>query len=1194
MDAMESFMGLADKKKSVASILSQYDFLSALSGVFTINSWRYNRGAQESCLALNLAIAENNSWGSKTISTPDDMRVFFDQLYPHLKISFADDPVLPDFGEIKLNYKNQYYSVITGTGHTAPVFSALQFLERISSFACMDSYTEQLLMYSNQVLELLKTKNAPIDSDFSLSASFVIPTYDYYVGVRTFIESRKWLNLDERILSMLSFEYSDIVRSHFFKYEEVYYPLFNPSMIIDYQIHLINNISDDSISSIVVSALADKLFDIYNSSISTNCIFRHCLLVDGKTLLVEKSGCFSYIDSENLIIFLDCAHRKNIEETINMIQSAYSKETLSIVNLDEECEGLGYKAYQVSSKELNIICFDEYINIDENRWQLGSDNEIRIYTAIDLMYMIMYSTEISQITQFDNDDRNEGAQVFSWGGVSDFYTTFLSEKGFISKGALVFNNISFEIDTSAAFILSFYMLIESVFPFHFSSKSFCYPECWSVLRDDTETYQFTRKAHGYPCGSLFKYRNGCVVFLSFDLLGILKISNLTQARLSLDFYRSITERFFRDYADAISDIQALDNCFVQYTCRSLSEDDSNYYVICDNIINSNNHITIDIRVNCGKIEADIASSNDRTVEFMIIRELIQPLVSQSESAYSDILSRMEDTSKGKKVVNATSIQLNSYFNPNTYDINETEESELSVRKQIAIICLNAGIQPGTYERKEATKIVRAIQESVVDQFEQKLRSIDQMKLHTMILSAMATVQLSININRNSAFISKDLEESERIKSLEKSTQLYEEAKSKKAALIYLLESNLFVSNDRGDQKADEHIVSELLSYAKWLTVLQNSSDLCFHTDSDTALIVMDDFRIDVALGEHYSQVNGIEKKRRILSEPYELRYDEADKRYVERIMDAFYQDTGVKFKVLEAVLHQLSDCSFSREDVHFEEVAPNVISINALDAIHDYSNFVVEETPEDEVKRAYEYLTVLPQKLKNIADKQYPILPVWEREKRDNCLSVKPIVSFGNNFIYSPIVMEELRTRWRDGLLQFYPPYEIGLDKTCCAIYEWKNHYEHLISSDVEKLFKDIGCDYAKHDIDLRREDRNGNHPTINELGDYDAIGLNLARKEIYLVECKVLRPIGSVFEHSNQQKRFFLEEKFDEKFQHRIDYFNTVSDEFFASQGFINTKGFKILPYMVVNKVFSSYYKHIEFPIVTYGELKQMLADRQ
>lgn len=167
-------------------------------------------------------------------------------------------------------------------------------------------------------------------------------------------------------------------------------------------------------------------------------------------------------------------------------------------------------------------------------------------------------------------------------------------------------------------------------------------------------------------------------------------------------------------------------------------------------------------------------------------------------------------------------------------------------------------------------------------------------------------------------------------------------------------------------------------------------------------------------------------------------------------------------------------------------------------------------------------------------------------------------------------------------------PTEIGFGSTEFHVIRKRNeNYEHLFSSEVEVLLKESGCEYAKHDVDLRREDRRGNHPTIDVLGDYDVIGLNTTQKRIFIIECKVLQPIGSVFEHSNQQKRFFTKEKFDEKFQKRIDYFSKVAMSFFANHGY-DTEGFTINPYMVVNKVFSSYYKHVQFPIVTFDELKR------
>lgn len=200
----------------------------------------------------------------------------------------------------------------------------------------------------------------------------------------------------------------------------------------------------------------------------------------------------------------------------------------------------------------------------------------------------------------------------------------------------------------------------------------------------------------------------------------------------------------------------------------------------------------------------------------------------------------------------------------------------------------------------------------------------------------------------------------------------------------------------------------------------------------------------------------------------------------------------------------------------------------------------------------------------------------WRKNRgaQESCLALNSAMventEWGRKTIFTPNDLEEF----------FQLLYPI-------ALYAWKNNYEHLFSSEVEVLLKESGCEYAKHDVDLRREDRRGNHPTIDVLGDYDVIGLNTTQKRIFIIECKVLQPIGSVFEHSNQQKRFFTKEKFDEKFQKRIDYFSKVAMSFFANHGY-DTEGFTINPYMVVNKVFSSYYKHVQFPIVTFDELKR------
>jgi hypothetical protein len=85
----------------------------------------------------------------------------------------------------------------------------------------------------------LRSKNAPVHNDFSLSPQFEPPAFDYYEAVKGFIADKRWNELGVPLLSMLAAENNEIVRSHFYVYEENYYPLFNPSLVIDYQIKIL-------------------------------------------------------------------------------------------------------------------------------------------------------------------------------------------------------------------------------------------------------------------------------------------------------------------------------------------------------------------------------------------------------------------------------------------------------------------------------------------------------------------------------------------------------------------------------------------------------------------------------------------------------------------------------------------------------------------------------------------------------------------------------------------------------------------------------------------------------------------------------------------------------------------------------------------------------------------------------------------
>ena len=1190
VDYLDSFVNLKDKTEKIIPIIKEYDFTSIIRVIFSITSWRNNRGAQESCLALNNALCLIDDWGSKKINTHAELSSLFDEIYPILKIAMYDDPVLMDCGEVKLCYKNRYYSVITGTGHTAPIFADLQFLECASEIASMDTYTESILHYSDTMLSYLLPSNHHIDSNFSMSPKFECPSTEYFNSVDSFFATKLWENLPGSLLNILSTNNNHILKSHFVLYDEEFYPIYNPSLIVDYFTNIVGTLPNTRIEQVVKQSLTRKINMLYCSHMNHSPkLIANCLLLDEQTPIEFDPTIFAFIKDEHLIIFLNVADNNQHLSVISQIEGAFSKAELSIVDLDQRTEKNYCQAYRMAADgKLHFILFDNHINVDETSFRLTGRTERRIYSAIDLMYAIMFSENILGLIEFDDKSRTESAQILSYGGASDYYTIYSQEKGFISKGAIEFSNIYSEIDTSAANIFTKYLELNKCFPFHLSPQTFSQPECWNIVKDDNGLYQYSKKSSKLIAGAVFLFDNGLTVFLSYDFLSILKDDASEQTKINLESFRGIVEHFLVEYHSLFSSTDCLTNNYIHLCCHSLSNDVENGYIKINNTSHSNNVIKIDFIIDSQKLMMDISTVQNRAIEYQMINQIFSPILCIYPYQLSNVYETIKKDVVKNKTIDTKVIRFDFYYNTSFSSITESEVSKLTVRKHIAKIVFDSGIRPGTYEQRQATQIVRKMQSTIVNCLENKILQFNRSELHKQLLSAYSSELFSARINQESFNLGEKLEDQEKKNSQQKSFYSLMLSKSNQLALLYLIETNLYLLDNRGNTDIDDAGLAELLSFALCIVELQNNSDLCFHTDSKTRLVILDDYRVDVELGNDYSIKQENLNRRRLSSKSYETRDNGKDVEHFEKVANAFLIDTGVDFRVLMAVLEQLSVIGYELQKIGGKEIAPNVLKISTQSVLDHYSTYVLEQTPTDAIKAAYDFITISPSKLKTLNGQTHPYLPIWDREKRDNAFFIKPLVLDNDNYIFSPILIDELRNRWIHGLLQFYPPYEIGLTNVKNELVTWKKVYEELFSSDVAALFEELGFEYYKHDVDIRREDRNENHPTIDEIGDYDVIGLCKALKTIFIIECKVLQPIGSVFEHSNEQKRFFTEERFDEKFQKRIDHLSATYIDYFRNNGYEYVdEEYTIKPFMVVNKVFDSFYKPVSFPIVTYDELK-------
>lgn len=128
-----------------------------------------------------------------------------------------------------------------------------------------------------------------------------------------------------------------------------------------------------------------------------------------------------------------------------------------------------------------------------------------------------------------------------------------------------------------------------------------------------------------------------------------------------------------------------------------------------------------------------------------------------------------------------------------------------------------------------------------------------------------------------------------------------------------------------------------------------------------------------------------------------------------------------------------------------------------------------------------------------------------------------------------------MKHHWCSGIIEWYLPYEIGLSNLIQVLSRWKKKYEDQMVVDIAQLFHDANFDLVLKELDLYRRFSLSDYSP--ELGDFDVFAVSQKTKEVWIIESKVLKKVGSVYEDLSHQKSFFFQHRYDEKFQRRIDY---------------------------------------------------------
>lgn len=1191
----ERFRFLRNKVNELDPLISSYQFEDVVKAVFCICAWRDNRSAMESCLALNESLTNHDMSGKNKIKNYEDFKAFYHKIKEFLDIGEFDDITLNDFGEVKIKYDSETYSVILGTGHES-VFSLLQFLPNLAKITNKESLFNSALRYSSELIDYLAPFN---DSRYSENGKyFDLPNKSFYKKTCEYINNYTMPELENELVALLGHEGNPIDNRHFI-YKGNLYPLFNPSMVVDCYCMMLNKLTlEHKIKHVnaVINQTLHNNFNQFRTGNNTNAVYPCIIYDNGIHSLHPYTFGFHTENSFVLAINKDEYNDAELALEIKKLRKLHAEDNLVIGELLNPQKKNKAIATQVSKENaLDLVIYDSYTNVSEDRLILPVKEENYAYfSALDIVFILNFIEGLDEFGEYIEFSKKHNYSINIMGGESNMFQTWKCHQKKIVKGAIEPDMLYIDYGGADIYVYDEFLKLRKEYPYYINNSIFDHPFSWELHEKENGFLGFSLKSKEKIIGFGRKFGNNGYLFFSHNFNLYKSYQMDQQVYEIITFINDLNHRQFYRYINMFDEVPALKGMLVEYHYIPMNYAESHIpsllnksnvkYVYTQ--VDNKTSIVIKYSIDVEKLLSDMKEVSDKSIETAYFLEMIRPLEKHLGEKYEQIESTVNADSGLKKETDITTIEIQYYYSAKSMYSWVKDMSLINVRKRIAEICYGLGINSDEYSLKNGRDVIRTMQEALIIDFEDEIKRYNKYDLHIRILDQLAFYKHDINMHRARYKSFKDIDPEILYEVKEKTFKNREASKRNERSLQYLIESNL--SCDRiSDKICPDDILDYLIAYSDWLVVLQENSDLCHHGYEVVTVEITHEYLVNIKYPEGLEKSIHELSKRKFDNVDFSIKEDAIDKEYLKETLDSFNMDTGINFTDLYSVLLYLYSDFRNSSDI--KELRPNVFNINKKVLIKDIVK-CDSKIIEDVANKVINYLTIDSTQLKMIYGAESPVLPIWEREKRSDRFDVKPLIEFAEDIVFSPVILYDLQMRWQHGFLDFYPPYELGIPKTMKSLETWKKHYEDLMVADVATILEDKGIKKVYYDKELYKLDRGGNHP--KDIGDYDVLAFDDTKNIIWYCECKVLRKIGSIYENRMQQKSFFEQHKEDEKFQRRINYLNKHYPSLLKAVGLSTDADYEIKSVMVVNKVFTSEFKDIDFKILSYAEFNKVVSE--
>lgn len=1152
------------------SFLLEYDIETLSKVIYSITSWFPNRRFLGIVDKLNRDFINNESkiLGTTKIDSYSKFVDFYKKAIEYYIPEYPKEDFPIDTGNVRFYSNDRFHKIFIGNGNEDTYETSFVIESLVHDFKQFKEIWYEILEYEDLIISSLE----PFKSEFT-QENFECPPESYF----NFIYQNHEIFYDNKLA-----QYFKTFKSN----NAELYPLFTP--VNNFPIFL--PVMKDCFMERIESEIEESKFEesIWLSFWRRlNCNFTKFFEREGNSFynlrLINKEA-KEKIDLKNTLAFLNEDRLIVLEPSQNKISDYLKKgiidNTYQIAGLCQDGEVRGFE-FKSQSNIIFVGVDTKGISPNITKTFLFGDDDEYVLNVSSIIGIINNANSIKEIVDFFVAYNNNQDRIMSFSNGDALFRMWQSSNQMINDGALnvtmaflPYESVHYNMETFDKIVLNY--------PFEIGGE-FYNIHGWKIVDREQTDLSLISKAH---LGSIdifsgnhkkIIYRELHFILEDINIYDYEQIKSFNEIVLNALYHNK--EAILSNYEKETMEINLVSKSVLDRNANSRCPiQETNYFNKIVFVKNSKYQITL-LAPRWNKIFADNLSKSTLEFENTILINLLDGFLFKDRVL---LFEKIKETDNEKRTSSLFEVRVEYFIQPHLEFSVPKNYSFKKVRKSIANIIKELGLEPGIYCESDIVAIVRCFRNKIREDLVSMIALYNQYDLILKLQNILSLIIFNIDIHRRRLTTFSDngnLQTVKLNKFREQTIDLREEARVYKPILEYLIEENLVTERDDDALIPSDDIVDELIAYGKYILDFQLLSDAYSYGASNWfQLEIEDNYVVNISETEDYIQLANEIKEKKYKYGEFTHKDNEVDREMIEMIKTSFNLDTKLDF---DAFIYFLS--MFSSNQHILELKALNLLTIEGnvvIGNIEDFARYF-EEHSEYHTEIFYSILKFIV-----IDDQKITIegvIPIWEKKKRVNKFLAKPIIVTKNRIIFSPIILDRLQKEWIEGILNFTLPYNTGMQNTINTTNNWKKFYEQQIVKDIKDLFKDSR--YTVYvDQELYKFDTKGNHP--RDLGDYDLIIIDNYKKEIWLLEVKYMRLSQTMKDIMGDQKEYFLGKKAKGiKFKRRVEYFEENLDIICRNIGLEKTYSLK--SYFVTNKLVKSNFVEYPFEIISFNEFK-------